>query len=108
MLGFAIEYQAALESLTADQKNDLKQFKLAEVEGVIAKEVCDTLKVCHMACSDNANHWSSVDPQGHNSLLLMCNTKPSNSDPSYGLHQYNIYRCLSTHQQIQPSFVGCG
>ena len=55
MLSFAIEYCEAIESMTADRKNDLRKFELAEEEWVIAEEVCDTLKACDMAPrNDNA------------------------------------------------------
>ena len=48
MLSFAIEYREAIESMTADQKNDLRKFELAEEERGIAEEVCDTLKAYDM------------------------------------------------------------
>ena len=55
MLSFAIEYHEAIESMTVDQKNDLRKFELAEEVWVIAEEVCDTLKACDMAPrNDNA------------------------------------------------------
>ena len=55
MLSFAIEYREAIESMTADQKNDLRKFELAEEEWVIAEEVRNTLKACDMAPrNDNA------------------------------------------------------
>ena len=38
----------AIESMTADRKNDLRKFELAEEEWVIAEEVHDTLKACDM------------------------------------------------------------
>ena len=55
MLSFAIKYREAMESMTVDQKNDLRKFELAEEECVIAEEVCDMLKACDMAPrNDNA------------------------------------------------------
>ena len=53
MLSFAIEYHEAIESMTVDQKNDLRKFELAEEEWVIAEEVHDTLKACDMAPRHN-------------------------------------------------------
>ena len=47
-LSFATEYREAIESMTADRKNDLRKFELAEEEWVIAEEVCNTLKACDM------------------------------------------------------------
>jgi hypothetical protein len=45
MLCFAIQYRMAIEGMTSDQKNDLRQFELAEEEWEIAEELRDTLKV---------------------------------------------------------------
>jgi len=60
MLSFAIEYHKALESITANWKNDLQQFELSEDEWVIAEQVCDTLKVCEMVPKyDHADYLSS-------------------------------------------------
>ena len=44
MLSFAIKYHESVESVTADQKNDLKKSELAEEEWVIVEEVCNTLE----------------------------------------------------------------
>ena len=46
MLSFAVEYRKAIESMTSDRKNDLRQYKLDEDEWNIAEELCDTLEVC--------------------------------------------------------------
>ena len=46
MLYFALEYRVAIESITSDRKNDLRQFELVEDEWVIVEELRDMLKVC--------------------------------------------------------------
>jgi hypothetical protein len=55
MLYFALEYRAAIESITSDRKNNLRQFELVEDEWVIVKELQDTLKVC------DAQHGPTCD-----------------------------------------------
>lgn len=45
MLSFALEYRKAIEMLTCDRKNDLRQFELSEDEWEIVRELSDTLKV---------------------------------------------------------------
>jgi hypothetical protein len=49
MLSFTILYQKAIENVTSDRRNDLRQFELSEEEWAIAQEVCDTLKVRDVA-----------------------------------------------------------
>ena len=46
MLCFALEYRAAIENITSDRKNNLRQFELQEDEWTIAEELRDVLKVC--------------------------------------------------------------
>jgi hypothetical protein len=46
MLCFAVDYCKAIESISLDRKNDLRQFKLVEDEWAIMEELRDTLKVC--------------------------------------------------------------
>ena len=92
MLSFAIKYHEAIESMTADWKNHLRKFELAEEEWVIAEEVCDMLKACDMVPrNDNTNFLVIIDPQGRHGLLLMGNAKPPNSDPSHGSHRNGLY-----------------
>jgi hypothetical protein len=45
MLYFAVQYRAAIENITSDRKNDLRQFELTEDEWNMATELRDTLKV---------------------------------------------------------------
>ena len=45
MLAFAVEYRKAIEKITSDRKNDLRQFELSGEEWVIAEELRDILKV---------------------------------------------------------------
>ena len=45
MLCFSIEYRKAIENMTSERKNDLRQYELDEDEWVIAEELSDTLKV---------------------------------------------------------------
>ena len=45
MLGFALEYHKAINILTADRQNKLRNYELSEREWTIAKQLCDILKV---------------------------------------------------------------
>ena len=45
MLCFAIEYCAAIKIITAERKNDLRQFELTEEEWAVAKELREILEV---------------------------------------------------------------
>jgi hypothetical protein len=51
MLCFTIQYRKAIEEMTFDRKNDLRQFELVEKEWAIVEELRDTLKVCDL-CSN--------------------------------------------------------
>jgi hypothetical protein len=52
MLYCALQYRVAIESITSDRKNNLRQFELTEDEWVIVQELQDTLKVRDTALSD--------------------------------------------------------
>lgn len=56
MLSFALEYRTAVELLTSDQKNDLRQFELSEEEWDIVRELSDTLKVGPCGSMFGASH----------------------------------------------------
>jgi hypothetical protein len=45
MLEFALEYRKAIDILTADRQNDLRDYELAEREWAIATQLRDILKV---------------------------------------------------------------
>ena len=45
MLCFAIEYRKAIENMTSEHKNDLRQFELIEDEWAVATQLKDTLEV---------------------------------------------------------------
>ena len=45
MLCFSITYRKAIEAMTSERKNDLRQFELEEEEWAIAEELGNTLKV---------------------------------------------------------------
>jgi hypothetical protein len=45
MLSFVVTYRKAIELLTSECKNNLRQYELREDEWVIANELCNTLKV---------------------------------------------------------------
>jgi len=44
MLDFAIEYRKAIDILTADRQNELRDYELSEREWIIAKQLCSVLK----------------------------------------------------------------
>jgi hypothetical protein len=45
MLDFALEYRKAIDVLTADRQNELRNYELSEREWTIAKQLRDILKV---------------------------------------------------------------
>lgn len=45
MLDFALEYRKAVDILTADRQNELRNYELSEREWTIAKQLRDILKV---------------------------------------------------------------
>ena len=45
MLDFALEYRKAINILTADRQNELRNYELSEREWTIAKQLRDILKV---------------------------------------------------------------
>lgn len=46
MLSFVVTYRNAIEHITSERKNELRQYELKEDEWVIVTELCNTLKVC--------------------------------------------------------------
>lgn len=44
MLCFAIKYRKAIEIMTSEKKNDLRQFELEEDEWTIAEQLSDILR----------------------------------------------------------------
>lgn len=46
MLLFALVYQPAIDALTGDRQLSLRKYELDDNEWVIAKHLCETLKVC--------------------------------------------------------------
>ena len=45
MLSFAIEYQQAIDTLTADWFHELRAYELSESEWIIVSQLCDIFKV---------------------------------------------------------------
>ena len=45
MLEFALEYRAALDTMTADRDMNLHKFELSKKEWSMASELCEVLKV---------------------------------------------------------------
>jgi hypothetical protein len=45
MLKFALEYRKAIDILTADRQNELRNYELSEREWTIAAQLSDVLKV---------------------------------------------------------------
>jgi hypothetical protein len=45
MLSFSVKYRKAIEVMTSERKNDLRQFELEEEEWAIAEELGNTLMV---------------------------------------------------------------
>src|SRR5262245_28122505 len=66
MLNFAIEYQIAIDVISADCEMDLQQFELSEHEWKIAMQLCDMLKVRSCAAYICGMGW---ELQGFASIL---------------------------------------
>jgi hypothetical protein len=92
MLCFANEYRTAIENMTSERKNDLRQFELEEEEWAIAEELCNTLKVrvCNVTVG-LLNYSTLSDTQGRNSFLLAWNSQPADRDPGHGSHRLSVY-----------------
>ena len=80
MLGFAIQYQWAIEHITFDWRNDLQEFKLLEDKWEMVEELHDS----HMTHGCTEQYMS--DLEGCDSLLLAWNSQPAYCDPSHGSH----------------------
>ncbi len=53
MLQFALQYRAAIDSMTAMRDLDLCKFELAPEEWEVAKDLCNILEVCCLFLSFN-------------------------------------------------------
>jgi hypothetical protein len=62
MLDFALEYRKAIDVLTADRQNKLRNYELSEREWTITKQLRDILKV-----SDVSNPWIADSSSMHRS-----------------------------------------
>jgi hypothetical protein len=49
MLKFALEYRKAIDILTADRQNELRNYELSEQEWTIAAQLSDVLKVSNIS-----------------------------------------------------------
>jgi len=64
MLNFAVEYQKALDTISADREMDLRKFELTEIEWKITTQLRDVLKVLHShALSGEVRHSTSLAPR---------------------------------------------
>ena len=73
MLSFVVKYQGAIEQMTSECKNNVRQYELVEEEWAIVRELSDTLKVCvtsHFTASLLCRH--STDSKRCYVMLLMC------------------------------------
>lgn len=85
MLSFALEYRTAIEGLTSERKNDLRQFELTEEEWEIVQELSDMLKVgpctCGSmwvrACASHATLWPRVQHSTFRTLTCVVSTPRS-------------------------------
>jgi hypothetical protein len=50
MLSFAIDYRAAINTVTSNRDLNLRKYELEDDEWVIAENLRDTLKVCIFHC----------------------------------------------------------
>jgi hypothetical protein len=60
MLNFALEYRKAVDILTADRKNELREYELSEREWTIAGQLCDILKVSDVRSDQSRGMLSHV------------------------------------------------
>ncbi|KAG6838862.1 hypothetical protein C0991_007838, partial [Blastosporella zonata] len=57
MLDVALQYRRAVNQLTNDRKNKLREFELSEREWKIAEQLCDVLKLEYFADNDWPSDW---------------------------------------------------
>jgi hypothetical protein len=53
MLEFALEYQTAIDNITADRKTDLRRYELNNDDWETARQLCDVMKVWVTAQRDH-------------------------------------------------------
>jgi hypothetical protein len=87
MLKFALEYQEAIDVLTADRLNDLRMYEMSETEWTIARQLCDILAVSHSVTIHGSLCHRQLGSQGRNSILLSWYTQPRHCYSCHGLHQ---------------------
>lgn len=100
MLKFALEYRKAIDTLTADRQNELRNYELSEREWTIAAQLSDVLKVCDV--SDPRNAYSSFSCTGLERcdiVLLAFNAYSCYRYSGHGLHQRQPY---CTRAQSKP------
>lgn len=93
MLRFSVEYRKAIEEITSDRKNDLRQFELSEDEWSIVEELKGTLEVgcCGSMCTRvvdmaqrvNTSH-TLTDLEGCHRVLLTSHAQPCHHYPCDG------------------------
>jgi hypothetical protein len=89
MLNFAVDYRKAIEHVTLDLKNDLRKYKLTDIEWQIAVELKDTLKVdmsfaCVFQSHSHATFVYTADSQGWHRILFTRHPELSHCHPGYG------------------------
>ena len=47
MLNFALDYRVPIDENTSNRQSNLRKYELQDEEWVVAKNLCDTLKVCN-------------------------------------------------------------
>ncbi|KAI0040527.1 hypothetical protein FA95DRAFT_1502731 [Auriscalpium vulgare] len=62
MVGFAVQYKAAIDRITAEKSSDLRPYELSEEEWDIAQELCDVLKDATLFFSRSTPNLSTVIP----------------------------------------------
>ena len=80
LLSFAVQYRGAIEQMTSECKNDLRQYELTEEEWAITSELSGSLKVRvtrHPCCAAAFVLFllivvNATDPQRCQLVLLAC------------------------------------
>jgi hypothetical protein len=87
MLDFTIDYQPAVDTMTARCDLDLRKYELSPEEWEIAEELRNVLKVWFCALFFSIANYFPKDFQRHDTLFLSWNPKSCDSDPGHGPHQ---------------------
>jgi hypothetical protein len=96
MLDTALEYRKAIDVITSERVNGLRQFELTAEEWKLAGQLHNILKVCTNVCYIISSQVSIltlglVGSQACNNLLFTLHPQPCSSNPFHGLYRQALH-----------------